>query len=83
MTDEIKEAFKEMQEAGDEIDKLTLWNDAYSSDKGVRYLDSDALAVALEKERLARIKYFTLIYTEKGWSQDQIEIGLRKIKLKE
>ena len=80
MTDEIKKSFKELQEAGDEIDKLSLWNDAYSSDKGVPYLDSDALAVAFERQRLARIKYSPLFYTEKGWPQERIEAWLNKVK---
>ena len=38
MTDEIKEALKEMEEARNEVDKLCMWNDVYSSDKSKDYL---------------------------------------------
>ena len=82
MTDETKEALKEMEEARNEVDKLCMWNDAYSSNKDKDYLDSEALAVALEKERLVRIRFHTLLYAGMGWSQDEIEAWLKKAKLK-
>ena len=44
MTDETKEALKEMEEARNEVDKLCMWNDAYSSDKSKDYLDSEAMS---------------------------------------
>ena len=82
MTEETKKALEEMTKARNEVDKLCIWEAAHSSDKGAPCLDSDALEVALEKERLARIKFHTLLYTGMGWSQEQIESWLKKARLK-
>lgn len=82
MPDKIKKALQELQEVRNEIDKLTLWSDEKCLDFGVQYLDSDALQKALEKERLARCNYFTILYVEKGWPLEQIEIELKKLRLK-
>ena len=81
MTDQTKKALKEMEEARDEVDKLCMWEE-YDSSKPVPCLDSDALAVALEKERLARIKFHTLLYKGMDWSDEQIENWLKKSRLK-
>ena len=74
MTDKIKEALKDMEEAKNEVEKLSIWNNSDSSDKGTDYLDSNALAKDLEKLKLAQIRYCTLM----GWSQGKIESWLKE-----
>lgn len=81
MTDETKRALKKMEEARDDVDKLCIWEEC-DSGKPASCLDSDALAGALEKERLAKITFHTFLYANMGWSKEEIEGWLKKARLK-
>jgi len=80
MSDEIKKAYIEWQEAEDKVEKLRIWHNANSLDQGGQCLNHDA--EASERVKLLHMRYLTLKYMDKGWPQSRIEIELKKLNLK-
>ena len=78
MTEKFKKALQEMQEATQKVLEICRWEE-YDPNKPTPCLDTDALEDALDEEKEARMKYFTLLWQRRGWTQEKIDEEIKRL----
>lgn len=82
MDDELKNILQEMRDAMDEVNEICCFEEYDPNKPTSCCLDSDALEGALKKEKEAKIKYHTLLFQRRGWTQEKIDEALKRLRLK-
>ena len=86
MNDELKDALREYTQATEEVNKEVNRLCCFELKKPQAYFNQEQLSTlekALEKERAAKRKYYTLFFQRIGRSQDWINEWLKKERLSE